>query len=290
MTIQQWHVAKLIFDPSAADTISSLLFDCGSAGTIEEKSSGEEIIYASYFTDQTSIDDLKLNLSNALQSRGISPQVIASITTIGFNPHDEAWKQHFRPHEIVPGIIVRPTWESTSASKGMHEIVLDPGMAFGTGLHETTRLCAQAIFDLTAQGNTPQSLLDVGCGSGILSLVAHALGINRIAAIDDDPIACDAAAENFARNDATIAIFPQLTDVNALFHLVVANILLLPLKELRAELLHRTAPGGHLILSGITRDQAQDLQDAFDLPIVHAYQDGEWSCIVCRNSLPTKSS
>ena len=109
----------------------------------------------------------------------------------------DEWKKHFEPFAVCPGVVVRPPWREHEAAPGERVIVLEPGRAFGTGLHETTSLVAEVLAGETLEG---KDVLDVGCGSGILALVALALGAARARAIDVDPDAVAVTRENAERN------------------------------------------------------------------------------------------
>jgi ribosomal protein L11 methyltransferase len=169
-------------------------------------------------------------------------------------------------------------------------IDLDPGMAFGTGTHASTRLVLEEIQALADRGDVPARVLDVGCGSGILAIAA----IQRwpgatCVAVDNDPIAVDATRDNAAVNHVTERIAAstrRLSDLDEAFPLVLANIQAHVLRELRALLLARLAPGGTLILSGLLTPQAQPLADEFvaaGLACVRvrpSTDDPQWSCAV----------
>lgn len=169
-----------------------------------------------------------------------------------------------------------------------------PGPAFGDGRHPTTRLCAGAV-DLLLRQRCPPAVLDVGTGTGILARIARARGAARIVATDIDPVALLAARSNAALDDhpITIEIDDRLPDHDGpIFTLVVANILEGPLRQLAPALRGALAPGGALLLSGVTPAQVPALQAAFvhgDLRLVsHATLDG-WSLLMLRRGDPAES-
>jgi ribosomal protein L11 methyltransferase len=192
-----------------------------------------------------------------------------------------AWRQHFKTFEIVPGIRVVPSWEADGGRTDENSIEMDPGMAFGTGLHETTRLCAEAIASLMADA-WPRSLLDVGTGSGILAMIARRLGLTNIATVENDPVAREVAVQNFMKNSmGDITVARDIGAARGRFDIVVANILLSTILELRRELADKTATGGVLIVSGITSDQESDIEKAFceGFRAISRKRQGEWSMI-----------
>jgi ribosomal protein L11 methyltransferase len=208
-------------------------------------------------------------------------------------PYDDrtwetAWKDYFVPTQISARVSVGPPWEDFSAPEGGTKIVIEPGMAFGTGTHETTQLCAEAIDRLIAEADSAPSLLDVGCGSAILSMIARRLGAEPVVGIDVDETAVEVAEENLRVNDLTGQVELSTTpvdDLEADFDIVVANILAHILIHIAEPLMARVAPGGRLVLSGIADDQDDDVRLAFvgsDFVEVRSEQRGEWIMIELR--------
>jgi ribosomal protein L11 methyltransferase len=191
----------------------------------------------------------------------------------------DVWKQFFKPRRIGARLVVRPSWERYQAQPGEQVIELDPGRAFGTGGHESTRLCIQLMEDLPA----PRRFLDVGTGSGILSIATAALwpGATGLALdVDPDAIAC--ALENFDRNhlgDRVAASGAVVADVGERFDLVLANLTAETLLELHAQLAACVGLGGRIILSGLLRDFADPVAARFTtvgLSIERMLDEGEW--------------
>jgi ribosomal protein L11 methyltransferase len=168
-------------------------------------------------------------------------------------------------------------------------VVLDPGMAFGTGTHPTTALCLGAVdeFLLARPG---ASLLDVGTGSGLLAIAARKLGAGRVAATDDDPTAVEVARQNAARNRADVEVGgAPLSEVRGPFDLVVANILASTLVDLAPALSRQVAPGGQLLLAGLLEGQAEEVRRAFiatGLAAMEERRDGEWVLLVMGRGRP----
>jgi len=175
----------------------------------------------------------------------------------------ESWKSHFHPLQIGR-IWVVPPWIEADTPEGAQRLVLEPGMAFGTGSHATTTLCLAAL-DRLLEARPGASVFDVGTGSGILAIAAAKLGAGRILATDDDPIAVRVAGENAARNGVAgaIEIAAAGAEPPGLFDLVVANILANTLVALAPFLLQRLASGGTLLLSGLLAAQADEVAGAF---------------------------
>ncbi|MDB4945386.1 MAG: Ribosomal protein methyltransferase [Labilithrix sp.] len=269
--------------PDAADETSALLFDLGAEG-VEER-------------DETTLaknaEAGRVTLVAAFASREEANEAIASLEPGLHARYEEvvgdawrdAWKEHYKPYAIAEGVVVRPPWEPYEAKAGEHVLELEPGRAFGTGLHETTRLVARAIRRHAAEIEG-QLVIDVGCGSGILALVALALGAGRAIAVDNDPEAIDVTRENAERNQLTSRVAASTTDVAALTEtapLVLANIEARVLIPMAADLSARVAPGGLLLLSGILAPQKDDVRAAYpDLELLDAPGLGEWVLLALR--------
>lgn len=198
---------------------------------------------------------------------------------------DEDWvrltQSQFAPIHIGKNIWVVPSWHEAPDPDALI-LELDPGLAFGTGSHPTTRLCMEWLEAHPAPG---QSVLDYGCGSGILAMVAKKMGAGDVAGVDIDPQAIESARDNATRNQCEIdfylpdsfAVSDKPQHATGRFHIVVANILSSPLKLMAPMLAGRVAPGGALILSGVLARQAEEVAEAYAPFIklgVWAEQDG----------------
>ncbi len=200
----------------------------------------------------------------------------------------DAWKEHFAPFRLSPRIVIKPPWREVDpalVAPGAHVLELEPGRAFGTGLHATTSLVAN-VLDARAGEYAGQPLLDVGCGSGILALVALSLGASRARCVDVDPDAVRITVENAERVGLRARIDADTTDVGAIaetYPLVVANIQAEVLVPRAADVIARVAPGGLLILSGILDVQRDKLLEAYaSLKLEESPAQGEWLALVYR--------
>lgn len=201
-----------------------------------------------------------------LQAFGLRP--IGDLRTRLVDEADwaEAWKRHFHVLHVGRRLVVKPSWRRHRRAR--HEVVidLDPGMAFGTGLHPTTRLCLQAIESRAERGPLGR-VLDVGCGSGILSIAAVKLGATRALAVDIDPIAVEATVANARHNRVGRRIRARegtIPSEDGPFDTVLANLIAGILIEIAPNLAHELVPGGTLIASGVFVDREAETWAALD--------------------------
>ncbi|MFD1318416.1 50S ribosomal protein L11 methyltransferase [Loigolactobacillus zhaoyuanensis] len=198
-----------------------------------------------------------------------------------------AWKKYYHPVRVTRYLTVVPSWEAYQPQQSAEQlIILDPGMSFGTGTHPTTRLALQALETIVRGGET---LLDVGTGSGVLSIAAKQLGAGQVTAYDLDDVAVRAAASNLALNpiaaEVTVKANNLLTGITQTADIIVANILaeiILPLIPQAQPLLNAN---GYLILSGIIADKLASIKQALtaaDLAIVQVLNEGDWYGIIAQ--------
>ncbi len=199
-----------------------------------------------------------------------------------------AWKKHFGVQRIGRGVVVVPSWIEYKPREGEVVVRIDPGMAFGTGQHPTTAMCLRALEEI---GSRDAAVLDLGCGSGILSIVAVLLGARRVLALDVDPQAIKAAVENAADNGVAEAIEVRAGTIeeegapDETFDLALANISGLALERLAPALAGVLKPGGCLIAAGFLEDTVDSLTRTFEangLRLERVVEDGVWRAILAR--------
>ena len=193
----------------------------------------------------------------------------------------QAWKAHFPVLRIGRRLVIRPTWRRHRRRPADVVLALDPGMAFGTGLHPTTRLCLAGIERWADEGRFAAArVLDVGCGSGILMIAAGLFGAGHLVGLDTDPIAVEASAANAARNHLQVEVRSgSLPSRSGPFDLVVANLIASLLIALAGDLRAELRTGGRLLASGIFIDREADVRSAFESVGLRALQrtaEGEW--------------
>jgi ribosomal protein L11 methyltransferase len=213
------------------------------------------------------------------------------LSAVNSEDWSSSWKVHFKPLRVGKHLLIVPTWEEAEQLPGDLVLRIDPGMAFGTGGHETTRLCLE-LLEHTMRRSDPAaapSLLDLGTGSGILAMAASLLGAGRILALDIDPDAVEVARENLALNNLSDRVecgTAPLESLTERFDIILANILAEELVRLAPYLTDRLYPGGALILSGILAEKEQLVRQGFSSqPIKYSQTrcDGEWVAMLYRN-------
>jgi ribosomal protein L11 methyltransferase len=221
-----------------------------------------------------------------------------TVTRIQEEDWSNNWKEHFKPLRIGRRLVVKPTWEDFSPRARDIVLELDPGMAFGTGTHPTTMLCLSVLEktmsgaeeEIVKPGVEPITVLDVGTGSGILSIAAAKLGAGRVTAVDIDAEAVGVALENCSLNgvsDLVAVSDTPLAMITGAFDIVLANILAEDLARMAPELQERMNPGALLILSGILTEKESMVCAAYDRPelvLQEIAREGDWSCLVYRRS------
>lgn len=214
-----------------------------------------------------------------------------TISTVRSEDWSSSWKANFKPLRVGRRLMIVPTWEEAPPNPDDIVLRLDPGMAFGTGGHETTRLCLElleGIMDGMPTLQTP-SVLDLGTGSGILAMAAVRLGAGRVCAVDIDPQAVEVARENLAINDMAELVACDtipLEELRGTFDLILANILAEELVRLAPLLVRRLSPGGMLVLSGILAEKEPLVRAGFELPGLEyreTRQQGEWVAMLYRS-------
>jgi ribosomal protein L11 methyltransferase len=275
--------------PDLADEAAALLFELGAEGVEERDGStlaqgaapGRTTLVAS-FAERAGAEDAAARIDI-----GWSPRVSE---LVGDAWRDE-WKKYFVPFRLTERVTIRPPWQAYTPVDANEKVLeLEPGRAFGTGLHPTTALVARAIETLSAELFATEkgrgSVLDVGTGSGILALVALALGAATARAIDIDPDAVALAIENAERNGLRDRLSADDASIDAIgdrFDLVVANIEASALIDMAAPLASRVAERGYLVLSGILQERAPEVRGAFaSFDIAASPSQGEWAALVLK--------
>ena len=237
---------------------------------------------------QNIINSIKDKLTETKQYMDIGEGSL-SINNVKETDWSENWKQYYKPVEIGERVIIKPTWENIDAPDGKIVIEMDPGMAFGTGTHETTRMCVDLLQKYKVQN---KKVLDLGTGSGILGITAVKLGAKSCLGVDIDKNAVKTANENARINnisDSFNAIYGNLTDVvTGKFDIVTANIIADAICMLNQTVAQFLADDGVYITSGIINTRVEDVKNSLaenGFKIIEECFDDDWVAIVSQKNM-----
>lgn len=274
----RWIEISVPSHPEAVEAVSEILDRVGYNGIAVDLplDQGPHVVKAYVVRDHAARIKVRRvkEAIGRLRAFGLGPVGEVALRRIDDEDWLEAWKAQFTPISVGP-FFIRPSWSVARASG--RELVLDPGMAFGTGLHPTTRQCLEAIGEMDLTGRT---VLDVGTGSGILAIAAAKSGAARVVAVDNDPLAVQAATANALRNDVRVEVsLGSAADVGGVFDVVLANLVADVLIGVAHDLRARTALGGTLVCAGVVADKADRVVAALaaaGLALGSRRADGDW--------------
>lgn len=313
----KWTEVKIVTTEEAYDAICDMLGNIGAGGVaimdpfdikkeIEKPNTldyaddnfidslGVDVIIKAYFNEAVSRNELIELIKEKLSFIGQFLDIGKGFD--GFAEVDDedwstTWKKYYKPLKIADNIVIKPTWEEYQAAENDIIIELDPGMAFGTGTHETTAMCGRFLGKYMEKGF---DVLDVGCGSGILSIIASKLGAKSVKAVDIDEVAVRVAKENNALNktDGVVSISTgiiQDMEKNS-NDLIVANIIASVIVDISDEVKARLKKDGLFITSGIIKERKQEVYDEYTskgFKLIDTEELGEWVAMVfkCQGSL-----
>jgi ribosomal protein L11 methyltransferase len=268
---ESWTRIQVEIHPALMDAVSNFLIEQGSPGVSEEKVSGspgrkrERLV--AYFPGRLPIRPIKKKVRAYVSElcRNHRSSFTLSQKRVVDPGWAEAWKEYFKPLRISPRLVVKPPWEPYRPKENDLVIEVDPGMAFGTGSHPTTRMCLQILEEVIRNGAPARSVLDVGTGSGILAIAARKMGAKHVVGIDIDPVAIEGARENASLNKVRTGIHfrtGSLEGIRRTFDLVLANLLPQELLGLVPSLARRVSPRGSVIVSGFLGRQKGEIARA----------------------------
>ena len=221
------------------------------------------------------------------QLKLLLPEADVEVVSVEQSDWANNWKKYYKPIRVGKSIVIKPSWKPYEKQDGDVIVELDPGMAFGTGTHETTRMC----MELLERFVTPETtVLDVGCGSGILSITSLLLGAKSIVGVDIDPVAVDVAVENGERNGFcppryVIKKGNLADEIEGMFDIAAANIVADAIKMLAPDVKRFIKPEGYFICSGIIEDRIDDVKECLNslgYNIIEVLRQGEWAAMLCR--------
>ncbi len=272
--------ATITLPEIARDALSSRLMDLGCLGIIDQ----EDLLIA-YFegpSEPPAIDRVIAEVTSAFQQTGLDIRINAIYEIIPHQDWNSAWKAGFKPLDLGERFTILPPWEERRA--GRINLVIDPGMAFGTGHHETTRSCLVLMEKFAGRADRGR-FLDLGTGTGLLAIAALRLGYHTVVAVDTDGEAIEAARKNLELNGITDIelIEGDISLATGTFELIAANLISGALIGLAGEIASHLEPSGIVILSGILREQGEDVVLAMSragLALRERLDDGKWASLV----------
>lgn len=281
-----WIEISLQTDPTLHEPLSSFLFDLGCTGVVSENFQNRTL--KAYLPFQQGLEEIRNRIDLYLQDlKEIFPEVPSPHLHLSkMEDQDWAlnWRRFFRPLWVTPHLLVLPAWEPIPEKGADHIIRMDPGPAFGTGQHPTTKMCLEAMERVRLTDNW--TMLDVGTGSGILAMYGVKMGAERIMAIDIDPEAIRWAGRNIRLNGiaGSIQLSPRPVErLKGCFSLVCANLILGEILSLLPCFSRLVEPGGWLVLSGILEDQIEQVSSSLSKNGFREYetlQEEEWVCVI----------
>jgi len=285
---RRWLLISLHVPGASVEAVSNFLMEQGAIG-IEENEEGQkgERLKAYFLRDGREGGVLRALRRYLKSLQAIQPEISqAKIEAVTIPEQDwgENWKKFFKPFHVTSRVVVKPPWSSFQPKKNEVSIVINPGMAFGTGTHATTKLCIRTLEKgLRKKG---LSVLDVGTGSGILSILAGRMGAGEVLGVDTDEVAVKVARENIRQNQVSGLVRVRKGSIGHIqrqFDVVVANIDLRGLRRMRQSLLRHLKKKWLLVLSGLLEGEGDRLRHYYmetgQFRWAQATREGEWVCL-----------
>ena len=307
-----WAEVQIKTTPKYEELISSILYDVGATGlAIEDPRDilelsqspeswafidpdlinveSDDIVIKAYFSEAEDLDNIVQEIKYKIRNNPILKEAQPEVTVTMVDDEDFAqnWKKYYKPTKIGERIVIKPTWEAYTPEEGDILVELDPGMAFGTGTHETTILCTEALERYVKQGDI---VYDIGCGSGILSIVAAKLGAEKVVGVDLDEVCIKVSNENIIINQVEDIIEVKkgnlLDVVEGKANIIVSNIIAEIIVEMIGDLKSHLEDKGIFITSGIIEEKIPMVEKALlenGFKILETKQKNEWALILAKN-------
>lgn len=295
------------------DKVSNILYDVGAAGLAIEDPNDiadleqseidwdfvdssltnlgkDEVVIKAYFPQTEDLEGIIESIKNRIRRSPLIDDESIQITITLLNDDDwaESWKEYYKPFKIGSHILIKPSWEDVELEDGSVMVELDPGMAFGTGTHETTWMCIEAIEKYIEKDDT---LYDIGCGSGILSIVAAKLGAKKVVGVDLDPVCIKTSKENIEINKVGNIVDIRQGDLLEVLSekadIIVSNIIAEVISGMTINLKEYLRADGIFISSGIIFNKIKLVEDSLvenGFEILEIIRKNDWVLIVAKNS------
>lgn len=290
-SMSKWLVISIISHKMFVDAISNFLFEQGINGIEEVEEDSETERLKAYLPvggeSRRILSSLRRYLRSIQKIETGSKDIDLKTEFILDEDWAEGWKRFFRPIKIGERIVIKPSWLRSHFKRKEVSIDINPGMAFGTGSHPTTKLCLNAIEKRIMPGR--HSVLDLGTGSGILAIASARLGAKKVFALDIDENAIEIARENVEKNKVNDVVTIRKGSIGAVkgcFDIVVSNLDFRSLRRMRIPLIRHTKRNGILIISGILENEDERIRKHYLkgklLRWIETDREGEWICITFR--------
>ena len=311
-----WKECIVHTTTAGADWVSECLMSLGATGTMIEdradipdpskphgiweiidpkllENMPEDVLVHAWFDDDASFAGTMRELNDRLEKMRSSQPLFGTLNaefgTVSEDAWADVWKKESKAFYAGKHLIIKPTWETVEPKPGDQIIEMDPGMAFGSGTHETTGMCISILEEVIRGG---EQVIDVGTGSGILAIAAALLGAGHVLAIDIDPDAVRVAAENVDHNRVASVVTVQhgnlLKDVDATCDICVTNIIADTIVSFAAPLKEHIRPGGLFICSGIVKERTEEVRQAIlqaGFEILKTEHRGDWTAFLSRRNV-----
>lgn len=307
----KWLEVAVTVEPEYQDSVSQVLLDQGVQGleivdpdvfrqVLDEnryldyaddgliESYGDKAVIKAYISADRNAEELKSRLDKEFQS------ILGMIPGYSFRIRDDSewkdnWKKYYKTFRISKRVVIKPTWEVYMPEGGEVVVELEPGMAFGTGTHETTKMCAEYLDELVIGD---EKVLDLGCGTGILGIIAAKLGAGEVICVDIDDAAYKACTENVEKNgvsEKVRVVCGELKDIETeQYDIIVANIIADVILSLLPEFKKYSSDRTAILLSGIIADRREEVVSAvekYGYHLVNEKKEGEWVAMhICTGS------
>ncbi|MBZ2169140.1 50S ribosomal protein L11 methyltransferase [Marinobacter sp. F4216] len=272
-----WIQLQIPATPEDADQLEDVLMEMGADAVSMEDAADQPLyepdpgttplwsqtVVKGLFQSDRDIDQLCADVRDAWHQATQQSLPDIEVSLIKDQDWERAWMDDFQPLQFGQRLWIVPSWHQPPDPEAAN-LMLDPGLAFGTGTHPTTALCLEWLDGQDVQG---KQVTDYGCGSGILGLAALLLGADHVVGVDTDPQALEASRDNARRNsveDSRLDLYLPENEPDTQADLMLANILAQPLIGLASHLAKLTKPGGQLVLSGILSNQAREVMEAYE--------------------------
>lgn len=304
-TKEKWIEMTIQAPPQLVDALSNFLEEIGTGGVFQEATVEDSFEGATVPVQETIKSYLPWSREAKKQADRVTSYIDSlsslfpklekprlSTKTVIDPGWGDQWKKYFKPLRMSDNIVIKPTWERYSPAGNDIVVDIDPGMAFGTGQHPSTRMCIVAIEEIMLKdaSREERTVLDVGTGTGILAICSAKLGARAVTGIDIDPKAVEIAGRNIAINGVEDRVEILNRDValcKGAFDLIVANLISGVFIQLHKHLISLMKPGGHLIASGLTENDARDVEKIFcngDVTLHNTQIEREWVCYTFRKA------